>query len=118
MFLFLHVSGIKGLHCIGLELVVTVERGIKADKLLRICFNDSVYQFFCNTVFQTYEKCAVGNGEDLLACCRKERHLFRWLKAGFEEYFKKQVFLCGLMVDMVNVQVELFGNLFRRCCSG
>ena len=93
MLLFLHVAGIKCLHRVGLELVVAVERGIKADKLLRICLNNGINQFFGNAVFQADEQRAFGNGKNLLAFCRKDRDLLRGLEPSLEEYFKEKVFL-------------------------
>ncbi len=114
MLFLLHVVGVEGLHGVGFELVVAVEGGVEAEELLGVEVNDCVNQLFGNALFEAEQKCTVGDGEEFFSC---DGFWFNFIcqgKAGFEEDFIEQLFLCSFVIDMVDVQGELVKNLLRR----
>ena len=89
-----------------------MKSGIKTYKLHWFGFRYGVNQFLGNLIFQTEQKRTFSNGKDFLAIDCFCFNFFSRSKTCFEKNFIEQIFRCGFVIDMLNMEFKLFSDFF------
>ncbi len=112
------VPGGECLYGVGLELVVSAERGIEAIEARGFRRGYRVDQFLRDARCEAYQNESVGNGMDRMAGQEYDLRFFRWGKSGFDENLEEEVFLGGVRIDVLHVPFEFDRDLLRRGIGG